>query len=712
MKFPLFKRRKLALLFLLGVGLPSLALSALAFRGIQNELVLLQQRQLDDYRAIADLVGDSLLSRLEGVERSASGVVAGRTWPAEGLSAASIRALDSLRRDHPLLDATFFLDGDGQIRLATSDLLFRADAEVEEPRTPPWPSGAAADMRAGEEEEFQHGDPASAIRRYRAAFDSVSDPALEAHALLAVIRAQRKAGHTREAVASCEDLLHRYGGVRAGEGMPLGPVASLERGTMLAALGDSLRALEALVDLRRRLARGDWVLGRSQYEFLSGQVELRVRELTQGPAGTLPDSLAEAFRASKRAEAARRERAERILLFQATSGEDILARVRAGVEGSGRNGSRFELESGARTFLVSLVDAPSSGPPIWGLLLDEATLREDLLRPWLQTRVDTTSTEWIVRGRGGGLVLGGAGPPSGSLALNATIAGGFPPWLIEFYRRPRSPYRLLLASGQSVYLYMFLAIAIILGFGLVLTVRAVSHELELARLKSDFVSTVSHEFKSPLTSIRQLAEMLQSGRVASEERRQRYYDVLVEQSARLSSLVTNVLDLARIEEGGKESRLEALELGPLLGEAVENAQHRVGHEGFRLTVHIPGPLPPVRGNRDALGQAVSNLLDNAIRYSGEARDVRVVASADGEQVTVAVQDSGVGIPEEDRGKVFDRFYRGSHDVTRSVRGSGLGLTLVREIVEAHGGSVELSSQVGEGSTFTITLPATKEPDHG
>ena len=124
--------------------------------------------------------------------------------------------------------------------------------------------------------------------------------------------------------------------------------------------------------------------------------------------------------------------------------------------------------------------------------------------------------------------------------------------------------QVLLTSGQSTYVSMLLAIAIILGFGLVLTVRGVTQELELARMKSDFVSTVSHEFKSPLTSIRQLAEMLQTGRVGSEERRQRYYDVLVEQSARLSALVTNVLDLARIEEGRKDFRFEPVDLGSLI----------------------------------------------------------------------------------------------------------------------------------------------------
>ncbi|MFH1765201.1 MAG: HAMP domain-containing sensor histidine kinase, partial [Gemmatimonadota bacterium] len=322
------------------------------------------------------------------------------------------------------------------------------------------------------------------------------------------------------------------------------------------------------------------------------------------------------------------------------------------------------------------------------------------------------ATEWIVRGRDGSTVIAGTDSPSGPLALNATIAGNFPPWFIEFYQRPQSSYRLLIASGQSIYLYMFLAIATILGFGLVLTTRAVTHELELARLKSDFVSTVSHEFKSPLTSIRQLAEMLQTGRVPTEERRQRYYDILVEQSSRLSSLVTNVLDLARIEEGRREFRFEPVDLGAVVRELVETTQNRVGHEGFEVRAHVQEPLPPVRGDAEALRQALSNLLNNAIQYSGEARQINVTASAEGGVVTVAVEDFGLGIPDEEVGKVFDRFYRGSDELTRSTRGSGLGLTLVKETVEAHDGSVEVKSHVGRGSTFCIKLPAMTEPNHG
>jgi signal transduction histidine kinase len=709
MEPPLLRRRKLALLFLLGVGLPSLALSLLALRGIQNELALLEQRQLDGYRALTDQISDSLLGGLDRVEASAVRVVAGHGTASEpGL----MRALDSLAAQHPLIDVVFFLEEEGRIRLPTANLLFRADAEVEAPEPSPWPPEAALEMRRGQEEEFQRNSPSTAIANYQRALDGASEPDLRGQALLAMTRVQRKAGQLDRALTSCDSLLEEYGAARTGEGMPLGPVAFLEKGSMLLAGGDSLRAMGNLVELYGRLVAGEWELGKAQYEFLTGEARTSLEDLASALDGTAADSLAGAFEAAQESEIPRRERAERTLLFQENSSEDLVGHIQAESRDPEAFPRRISLDSGGQTFLVSLLDGGMTEAGVWGLLLDGGYIRESILLPLLEARVDSSSTEWIVRGRDGRTILAGSASPSSPLVMNATIAGSFPPWLLEFYQRPQNPYRLFLASGQSVYLYMFLAIAVILGFGLVLTVRTITRELELARLKSDFVSTVSHEFKSPLTSIRQLSEMLQSGRVPSEERRQRYYDILVEQSARLSSLVTNVLDLARIEEGRKEFRFETVDLGSLIADLAEGIQHRVGYEGFEIRSAIQETLPPVRADPEALRQAISNLLNNAIQYSGESRQVNLEASAEGRSVTVTVQDFGMGIPEAEIGRVFDRFFRGSSEITQSVRGSGLGLTLVREIAEAHGGVVEVESEVENGSTFRIRLPAMTEADHG
>jgi len=251
---------------------------------------------------------------------------------------------------------------------------------------------------------------------------------------------------------------------------------------------------------------------------------------------------------------------------------------------------------------------------------------------------------------------------------------------------------------------MFFLLAGILIFGLTLTMRIITRELELGKMKSDFVSTVSHEFKSPLTSIRQLAEMLQGGRVPSEERRREYYQVLVEQSERLSSLIDNILDFAKMEEGKKAFTFEKVDMGALLAEVVATIQQQVRHAGFTVQARIEGPLPSLRADRAAISQAISNLIDNAVKYSADATEVTVLAYTDDRHIVIAVQDFGVGIKPDEIDRVFERFYRGGDELTRTVKGSGLGLTLVKQIVQAHHGSVQVESEPGRGSTFSIRLP--------
>jgi signal transduction histidine kinase len=278
---------------------------------------------------------------------------------------------------------------------------------------------------------------------------------------------------------------------------------------------------------------------------------------------------------------------------------------------------------------------------------------------------------------------------------------------MEFYQQDPHLFETFINSRQGIYFYMFFLIAGILIFGLIFTIRAVNHELELAKMKSDFVSTVSHEFKSPLTSIRQLAEMLKAGRVPSDERRQRYYDVLVEQSERLSLLIDNILDFTKIEGDRKKFDFEMADIGTLLQEIVSTIQDRVRHKGFVIQVEIVKPLPSIKVDRAAITQAINNLIDNAIKYSGEAKKVFVRAFTENQYLIIAVKDFGVGIKKEEIDKVFERFYRGGDELTRTVKGSGLGLTLVKQIVESHHGNVHVESEPGRGSTFSIRLPLQK-----
>jgi signal transduction histidine kinase len=366
---------------------------------------------------------------------------------------------------------------------------------------------------------------------------------------------------------------------------------------------------------------------------------------------------------------------------------------------------RRVVEASGRRYLVSVQTGKANagdGNETWGLLLDPDALGESLRQ--LLTMHASPDTNWSVRDADDKVIFASTRGLAGTPAIRARFTDNVPNWSIEIYQMDPPRLTMLLGDRQGVYLYMFLLIAGILVFGLVLTVRTVSHEMELAKMKSDLVSTVSHEFKSPLTSVQQVAEMLQAGRVPSEDRRQQYYDLLVEQSQRLCLLTDNILNLARIEEGRKRLAFERLDVAVLIKDLLPVVQDRVRHEGFVIALELEEPLPEIVADGDALAQALTNLLDNAVKYSGQARSIVVRARIEEGHLVISVKDLGVGITKDEAGHVFDRFYRGGNELTRSVKGSGLGLALVKEIVEAHHGFIRVDSEPGLGSTFSVRLP--------
>lgn len=243
--------------------------------------------------------------------------------------------------------------------------------------------------------------------------------------------------------------------------------------------------------------------------------------------------------------------------------------------------------------------------------------------------------------------------------------------------------------------------ALILGSGY-FTFRGIQRELAAARLQSEFVSAVSHEFRTPLTSMRQLSEMLSKGRVISEDRRQQYYDVLTRESERLHRLVERLLNFGRTEAGAARYHLEPVELGELIRAVAGEFQRQAEH--CQVEVSVDAAPCRIRGEREMLSLALWNLLDNAMKYSPGCRTVWIDLSRNGAQAAIAVRDRGVGIPRHEQGRIFKKFVRGAGTAALGVKGTGIGLTMVDHVVRAHGGQVRLESEVGRGSTFTIVLP--------
>jgi signal transduction histidine kinase len=248
------------------------------------------------------------------------------------------------------------------------------------------------------------------------------------------------------------------------------------------------------------------------------------------------------------------------------------------------------------------------------------------------------------------------------------------------------------------------AISLLLAGGIVMTHRNITREMALARLKSDFVSNVSHELRTPLSLIRLYAETLEMGRLKTPEKYQEYYGIIRKESERLTALINNILDFSRIEAGRKEYDFRETNVSELVHNTLESYRYQIEQNGFVFEEKIADDVPPLRVDREAIARSLLNLVNNALKYSQDRKFIGVNVFRTNGNVKLEVVDHGIGIPVQEQAKIFEKFYRVGDPLVHNTKGSGLGLSLVRHIVQAHGGEVSVDSTPGQGSKFTISLP--------
>lgn len=251
--------------------------------------------------------------------------------------------------------------------------------------------------------------------------------------------------------------------------------------------------------------------------------------------------------------------------------------------------------------------------------------------------------------------------------------------------------------------------AIVIVLGAIAIVLVAEKERRISALKSEFVANVSHELKTPLALVRMFAEMLQSGRVASDAKRQEYLDIILRESERLSALIENVLDFARLERGRGNYEFAEGDVGDAVTRAANVYRYRAEREGVRLVVEVAPDLPRAQIDERAIQLAVINLVDNALKYAPEGKEIVVRARADADAVRVDVVDRGPGVPPEDRERIFERFVRSKTAANRTVRGSGIGLALVDHIARSHGGRAWVESGTEQGDTHDEIVSHEIEP---
>ncbi len=306
-----------------------------------------------------------------------------------------------------------------------------------------------------------------------------------------------------------------------------------------------------------------------------------------------------------------------------------------------------------------------------------------------------------------GAFIESSGWDGGTPEVERNLEGAFGGLTLAIKKRGTT----LAAIGQRFARISFLtlgALSLVLAGGIALTYRNVTKEMALARLKSDFVSNVSHELRTPLSLIRLYAETLEMGRLTSPEKYQEYYRIIRKESERLTALINNILDFSRIEAGRKEYDFRETDMSELVHNTLDSYRYQLEQSGFQFEEKID-EVPPLRVDREAMARSLLNLVNNALKYSQDRKFIGVNLYRDNGSVKLEVVDQGIGIPHDEQQKIFEKFYRVGDPLVHNTKGSGLGLSLVRHIVQAHGGQVSVDSTPGQGSKFTIALPV--KPAH-
>ncbi|MBU2446772.1 MAG: HAMP domain-containing histidine kinase [Bacteroidetes bacterium] len=700
-------RKRVVTIFVIAVLFPCLFLGYLGLKSIKQEKQWQQQLVRENLERSLSLTIDQIESAFDDQIRASLR----QLLPPPQLTAAYITSLRKLKTQSSLVHDVFLLDK--ELRLVFPKTFRNGEgAEIKNMST----------LRLQESEYLHAGDLLEvlgkldeALNEYQKSFSSRLTESVQAAILSRIARCQFKKSDYENARRTYQRIINEDNNQFYGEGMPYVLVAHLQLLEIAETKNLSSDVISQLLDFYRMLVEQSDKLEHAQYSFCLDRVQSRMQSqqqfLSQSQRATL-DSIVRLEKENENEQ-----------VFRDFLQINVLPGIKQEIKSKWSGGSRFnnsderkdilyisgQADSAAWAIGVRVNDDSKSPIRFIGVRIrreaftDAALLVLKESPPHEEVRIALLDTAERI--------LFPAGLSSATIVLKKPfsrfeeLASGTKLALVAMGENP-----LEAISSRSLIIYYVLlgSVIVLIALGIVFILRDISREEQISVMKSEFISNVSHEIKTPIATIRTLAENLNEGWVTGEEKQREYFHLIEREAERLTHLVENILDFSRIERAKKTYRMETTSIGDATKKAIERFRLLVDGHGVLIKENIENDLPLFMLDSEAYEQVLLNLLDNAVKYSRDDKVIEVSARRQNDLIIIEVSDHGIGISKKDSEKIFEKFFRSPIPDGRKIPGSGIGLTLVKEIIKAHGGTIEVESEIGSGSTFKLSFPLSND----
>lgn len=552
--------------------------------------------------------------------------------------------------------------------------------------------------------EFSQKNYTRAVELYKKCISTAPSNQYQAIALEGLGRCLLSSKRYNEAYKVYKELSRSYKQFQNKAGHPYGITAVFQLYKIAQHRNIEANNLKNLLGLYEKIRDGVWLLNASTYDFFTAEIESILNsKFNEGRFSEIRKS----YQNIQKQQSPYRQ----ALIFADFVNRNVIPQIKEKLSLSRVTGEvvpgRLLITQEKDFSLISYAILPNfQSEQIFygGFYWDLNSIKKQIIPKILEEITKDSGMRFkIVDERGQNILTGKEELTSKeSIALSYRL---FPlPWKLLVSHPEIKTFERTARRENFFYGILLTVIVILMLLGAILMVRDISRESETTRLKTEFVHNISHELKTPLTLIRLYGETLQRKENLANEEKKECYEIITKESERLSHLINNVLDFSRIEMGRKEFSFKKGNLAKVVRDTLESYRYHLEKKGFTVQMDIASGLPEMNFDGEAVASVLVNLLSNAVKFSPKKKEVTVKLFRDNGNAVLQVADKGIGIPPKEVSKIFQRFYQSKNEIVSETRGSGLGLTLIKHITEAHGGIIKVESEPGKGSTFSVILP--------